>query len=85
MDQTLSVVAAVVSLSGPGITQQTIEQALKAAGLANVEVTWRSTEGDEENWHVTVATGQRVAVGALPSNRQTADDLAAFLLGLLRA
>jgi hypothetical protein len=86
MEHSLAVVAAMVSISGPRISQHTIEEALRAAGLGNVEVTWRSTEGgaDDKDWHITVATGQKVAVGALPSSRQSAQDLAAFLIGLLR-
>lgn len=45
-----------------------------------------STESndDDKDWHITVAIGHKVAVGALPSDRQTADGLATYLIGLLR-
>ena len=83
MERTLSAATATVSLSGPRITQHTVEAAIKGARLDNVEVTWRARrDDDDDEWRITVATGHRVAVGALPPGRQTADHLAALLRGL---
>jgi hypothetical protein len=74
-----------VTLSGPHLSRETISDALQAVTVDNVEVTWRSAEDVDKHgpWRITVASGHRVAVGALPRGRQTARELAAYLNTLI--
>jgi hypothetical protein len=60
-----------VTISGPRIPLQTVKETLDAAGLEEAEVTWSTPDGssDDTQWRITVATGHRVAVGALPPDR----------------
>lgn len=86
MEESLPQIPIKVTISGPRIPLQTIKEALDAAGLEQAEVTWSTPDGssDDTKWRITVATGHRVAVGALPPDRQSAQDLAAYLNALLR-
>jgi hypothetical protein len=85
MEPAVSPGAVMVTIAGRRISQQTIEESLKASGLGNVEVTWTTTERrDDADWHITVVTRHKVAVGALPSGRQNASELAAYLIEVLR-
>ena len=85
MEQTALVTAVMVTLSGPHISRHTIQEALEAAGVGNVEVTWSAPadHGRDDPWRITVATGHSVAVGALPADRQTAQELARYLSDVL--
>ena len=83
--QQASLLTVMVTISGPRIPRQTVKEALSTCGLDNVEVTWRSMEtpDGDSNWRITVVTGHKVAVGALPSDRHTARELAVCLNALL--
>jgi hypothetical protein len=85
MEHSSTLPTIMVTLTGPHLSRQTVSEALQAVRVDNVEVTWRSEAGgrDDDPWRITVATGRKVSVGALPRGRQSARELAACLNALI--